>query len=77
LTAISSGTRPGDALTPAELERATKLLIGYIGPIGKVVAKRAAADGASRRDFFAKVADALDNDVTRERFMRDAGFVEA
>ena len=77
MTSITSGTRPGDALTPAELERATKLLIGYIGPIGKVVAKRAASEGVSRRDFFAKVADALDSDVTRERFMREAGFVEA
>jgi serine/threonine protein kinase len=77
LTSISSGTRPGDALTAAELERATKLLIGYIGPIGKVVAKRAASEGVSRRDFFAKVADALDSDDVRERFMREAGFVEA
>jgi serine/threonine protein kinase len=77
LTQITSGTRPGDALTPAELERATRLLIGYIGPIGKVVAKRAAAEGVSRRDFFTKVADALDSDATRERFMREAGFVEA
>ncbi|HET9206086.1 MAG TPA: serine/threonine-protein kinase [Burkholderiaceae bacterium] len=77
LTAITSGTRPGDVLTQAELERATKLLIGYIGPIGKVVAKRAASEGVSRRDFFTKVADALDNDATRERFMREAGFVEA
>jgi len=76
-TASTFGTRPGDALSPAELERATKLLIGYIGPIGKVVAKRAASEGVSRRDFFAKVADALDNDATRERFMREAGFVEA
>jgi len=77
MTASTGGTRPGDALTPAELERATKLLIGYIGPIGKVVAKRAASEGVSRRDFFTKVADALDNDATRERFMREAGFVEA
>jgi len=77
LTHVTSGTRPGDALTPAELERATKLLIGYIGPIGKVVARRAASEGVSRRDFFTKVADALDSDITRERFMRDAGFVEA
>ncbi|HSW23837.1 MAG TPA: hypothetical protein VLJ62_13810, partial [Burkholderiaceae bacterium] len=69
-------TRPGDALTAAELERVTKLLIGYIGPIGKVVAKRAATEGVSRRDFFAKVAGSLDNDVVRERFMREAGFVE-
>jgi len=77
LTSITSGTRPGDALTAVELERATKLLIGYIGPIGKVVAKRAASEGVSRRDFFTKVADALDSDATRERFMREAGFVEA
>jgi serine/threonine protein kinase len=76
MTASTGGTRPGDALTPAELERATKLLIGYIGPIGKVVAKRAAGDGVSRRDFFSRVADALD-DSTRDRFMREAGFVEA
>ncbi|MFI4931866.1 MAG: hypothetical protein ACHP83_16605, partial [Burkholderiales bacterium] len=72
----SPGTRPGDALSAAELDRATKLLIGYIGPIGKVVAKRAATEGVSRRDFFAKVAGSLDNDAVRERFMRDAGFVE-
>jgi serine/threonine-protein kinase len=72
----SPATRPGDALSAAELERATKLLIGYIGPIGKVVAKRAATEGVSRRDFFAKLASSLDNDSVRERFMREAGFVE-
>jgi hypothetical protein len=70
-------TRPGDALSAAELERATRLLIGYIGPIGKVVAKRAASAGVSRRDFFAAVAGHFDSDVTRERFMREVGFVEA
>jgi len=76
LTAISAGTRPGDALTPAELERATRVLIGYIGPIGKVVAKRAAAAGTSRREFFAAVANHFDSDTSRERFMREVGFVE-
>ena len=70
------GTRPGDALSAADLERATKVLIGYVGPIGKVIAKRAATEGISRRDFFAKVAGSLDNDAMRERFMREAGFVE-
>jgi serine/threonine-protein kinase len=69
-------TRPGDALSAADLERVTKLLIGYIGPIGKVIAKRAATEGVSRRDFFAKVVGSLDNDAVRERFMREAGFVE-
>jgi serine/threonine-protein kinase len=70
------GTRPGDQLSAADLERATKVLIGYIGPIGKVVAKRAATEGVSRRDFFAAVAGSLDSDAARERFMREAGFVE-
>src|SRR5262245_3327003 len=70
-TAPPLGTGPGEPLSPAELERATRLLIGYIGPIGKVVAKRAATDGVSRRDFFAAVANSLDSDATRERFMRE------
>jgi serine/threonine protein kinase len=70
------GTRPGDLLTASELERATKLLIGYIGPIGKVVARRAAPEGVSRRDFFAAVANSFDSDASRERFMREVGFVE-
>jgi hypothetical protein len=30
----------------------------------------------SRRDFFAAVAGSLDSDAARERFMREAGFVE-
>jgi hypothetical protein len=75
-TTAPPATRPGELLSAADLERATKVLIGYIGPIGKVVAKRAATEGVSRRDFFAKVAGSLDSDATRERFMREAGFVE-
>lgn len=71
------GTRPGDVLSAAELEHATRLLIGYIGPIGKVVAKRAAREGVSRREFFAAVAAHFDSDATRERFMREVGFAEA
>ena len=63
------------ALTPQDLERATKLLIHYIGPIGKVVARRAAVDGVSRRDFFATVLNSIDGDDIRERFLREAGVV--
>ncbi len=60
-------------LTPQDLERATKLLIHYIGPIGKVVAKRAAVEGVTRHDFFATVLNSIDGEDTRERFMREAG----
>ncbi|MFL6662558.1 MAG: serine/threonine-protein kinase [Rhizobacter sp.] len=63
---------PGPPLSPEELERATKLLTTYIGPIARVVAKRAAATGVSRREFFNLVAQSLENDAQRERFLRDA-----
>jgi eukaryotic-like serine/threonine-protein kinase len=76
MTSMTMATRPGDMLSAAELERATRLLIGYIGPIGKVVAKRAAGQGVSRRDFFAAVANHFDSDSSRESFMREVGFVE-
>jgi serine/threonine-protein kinase len=59
-------------MTAEELERATKLLTTYIGPIARVVAKRAAADGLSRRDFLNRVAQSLDSDAQRERFLREA-----
>lgn len=61
------------ALSPEDLERATKLLTEYIGPIAKVVAKRAAVAGISRREFYAKVVQHLETDAQRERFLRDAG----
>jgi len=38
--------------------------------------KLAQEKAVSRRDFFAAVAGSLDNDELRERFMREAGFVE-
>jgi len=72
MTPLPLGTSPGPALTPAELEHATKLLTRYIGPIARVVAKRAAAEGVSRRDFLNQVAQSLENDAQRERFLREA-----
>jgi len=72
MTPVPAGTAPGPALTPAELEHATKLLTRYIGPIARVVTKRAAAEGVSRRDFLNQVAQSLENDAQRERFLREA-----
>jgi serine/threonine-protein kinase len=37
-----------------------------------VVVKRAAAAGGTRREFINQVAQSLDNDTQRERFLRDA-----
>jgi serine/threonine-protein kinase len=68
--ATAPSNEPGP--TAAELERATRLLTAYIGPIARVVVKRAAAGGTSRRDFLNQVALSVENDVQRERFLRDA-----
>jgi len=84
LMALRSRTTPGPetpvpaapgnepALTTADLERATRLLTAYIGPIARVVVKRAATTGVSRRDFLNQVAQSLESDAQRERFLREA-----
>ena len=63
---------PGPAVTPEDVDRAARLLAPFIGPIGRVVAKRAAAACASRNEFFAEVALSLETQSQRERFLRDA-----
>jgi serine/threonine-protein kinase len=58
-------------LTQADVDRATHLLANYIGPIARVVTKRAASAGIGRREFFDAVAQSVENDVQRERFLRE------
>ena len=62
----------GPAVTPEDVDRAARLLAPFIGPIGRVVAKRAAAACAGRNEFFAEVARSLESQSQRERFLRDA-----
>ena len=71
-TPVPAAPGGGPALTAAELEHATRLLTTFIGPIARVVAKRAATSGVSRRDFLNQVAQSLDSDAQRERFLREA-----
>ena len=64
---------PGPSVTPEDVDRAMKLLTPYIGPIARVVAKRAATPGGSRQDFFIAASRSLETASQRERFLRDAG----
>jgi serine/threonine-protein kinase len=66
-------TGGGPVLSAEDLEQATKLLVRYIGPIGKVVAKRAAVGGVTREAFYANVLSSIDGDDTRQKFLREAG----
>jgi len=60
-------------LTAAAIEEATRKLSAYVGPIAKVVAKRAAAQATSRNHFHQLLAENLTDPKERARFLHDVG----
>ena len=64
---------PGPSVTPEDVALAMKLAMPYIGPIARVVARRAATTGGSRHDFFVEVSRSLETPSQREQFLHDAG----
>ncbi|MGH9254219.1 MAG: hypothetical protein ACRD3C_06570, partial [Vicinamibacterales bacterium] len=60
-------------LTAAAIEEATRKLAAYLGPITKVVAKRAAAQATSRHHFHQLLAENLADPKERARFLKDVG----
>jgi len=71
-TPVPAAAANEPAVSAADVEHTTRILTTYIGPIARVVVKRAAAVGGTRREFINQVAQSLDNDAQRERFLRDA-----
>jgi len=67
------GSLPGTALDSTFVDRVTTRLTVYLGPIARIVAKKAAQQTKSRRDFVRLVADSLG---TQERiaFLREMGY---
>jgi len=60
-------------LTPDAIEEATRKLAVFLGPIAKVVAKRAATQASSRRHFHQLLAENLADPKERARFLQDVG----
>jgi eukaryotic-like serine/threonine-protein kinase len=60
-------------LTPAAIEEATRKLSAYMGPIAKVVAKRAATQASSRNHFHQLLAESITDPKERARFLKDVG----
>jgi serine/threonine-protein kinase len=71
-----TGTRPGlpkDALlTPEKIEAAQRKLAVYLGPIARLLAKKAAAQTESSLRFYLILAEQLSGGE-RERFLNDVG----
>jgi serine/threonine-protein kinase len=68
-THAKGGAQP--ALTPAVKEKAELKLTAYIGPIAKIVVKKAAKQARGQQDFLRLLADSLATEDERKRFLHD------
>ncbi len=75
VAARTTGTPAGaatalPAVTPEYAERATKLLTTHLGPIARVVVKRAGAQARDRGSFDALLAASVEDESSRAAFMQ-------
>ena len=75
LRSLSGGVEALAALDPEFVDQTISRLAVYLGPIAKVVARKAAANAANRQEFVQRVADHL-GAQERGAFLRESGFVE-
>ncbi len=62
------------ALTPAQIETATRALAHYVGPLASVLTKRAAQQANSLDALYGLLAHHIGTDAERTRFLQEAGF---
>jgi serine/threonine-protein kinase len=75
LRALSGGVEALAPLDPEFVEQTTSRLAVYLGPIAKVVTRKAAQEAANRQEFLQRVAGHLGSQE-RGAFLRESGFVE-
>lgn len=61
------------AISPGTIAEASRLLATFLGPIAKVLARRAALQCITREQFYSKLAENLSNRDERDRFLRRIG----
>ncbi|WP_338847970.1 serine/threonine-protein kinase [Massilia sp. W12] len=66
-------TALGPSLTPELQAQAEQRLTAYIGPIAKIVCKRAAGKTANAHEFYHLLADNLASEAERSKFLRECG----
>jgi len=81
---LDDGSQPSHAPTPAApapaaagvpidaktMERVSRALAAHIGPIAEVVVKRTAKRSSSLEEFYEKVANEIEGDAERARFLK-------
>ncbi len=68
-----NATTLGPPLTPEMQAQAEQKLTAYIGPIAKIVCKRAAGKTANAHEFYRLLADNLASEAERNKFLRECG----
>ncbi|HEY0955289.1 MAG TPA: serine/threonine-protein kinase [Roseateles sp.] len=69
----SGGTMLGGPLNDAVMDKAQALLAQHVGPIAKVLVKRAASGTDSRAVFFNRLAESVPDPRAREKLLGDLG----
>jgi serine/threonine-protein kinase len=64
----TSAARPTRSLSPEILAEATERLAVHIGPVAKLLVKRAANEATGTRDFYERLARHIDDPEERQRF---------
>lgn len=73
---MQSGMRSSAPALTAELHAQAELkLTAYIGPIAKIVCKRAAAKAGNAHEFYRLLADNLASEAERNKFLRECGLI--
>jgi serine/threonine-protein kinase len=62
-------------LTPEAIDAAQSRLAAYVGPIAKVIVKKAAAQAKTSRQFYMLLADHLGTAAERQKFLDEVGVV--
>ncbi len=80
VTSEPSVVAPGAAkpmeFTAEELDRAARLLARHIGPISRVLVKKAAASAQNLQALYQSLADHVQTKADRAKFLHDAGYPE-
>jgi serine/threonine-protein kinase len=75
-TAEAAPPDPREAITDEIIDRAVRELTPHLGPIARILAKRAAAQCSGPRAFYRELAAQLTDDHARKQFLRSGGFEE-
>lgn len=68
---IKPGGEGGLAIEPARIASATSALAAILGPIAGVIVQRAAREAQSLEEFYRLVANELDDEAERKRFLQN------